>query len=105
MSSSIPRKSTEKKQKHCVLCKQFGGSPNTHNTGECNKYEKDGSRKYKKGGKTGARTEANVHTKSERAQFAQFMKDTNKSMKKLTKKLAGKRKRKYSSDSSDSDSD
>jgi hypothetical protein len=105
-NASIPRKSPAKTQKHCVLCKQFGGSPNTHNTNECNRYEKDGSRKYgKKGGKTGARTEASVHTKSDRAQFAQFMKDTNKSMKKLTKKLAGKRKRKYSSDSSDSDSD
>ena len=102
---AFPVSPPAKVQKHCVLCKQFGGSPNTHNTNECNRYEKDGSRKYKKGGKTGARTEASVHTKSERAQFAQFMKDTNKSMKKLTKKLAGKRKRKYSSDSSDSDSD
>jgi hypothetical protein len=31
--------------KHFVLCKQHGGTHNTHNTTECCKYEKDGTPK------------------------------------------------------------
>jgi hypothetical protein len=29
--------------KHCVLCQKYGGKPATHNTGDCTKYEKDGT--------------------------------------------------------------
>lgn len=95
MNDSIPHKQVEKEQKHCVLCKQFGGSPNTHNTNECNnKYEKDSSHKHNKGGRKGSRGEANIVTKSEKAWFAQFMKDNNKSMKISTKKIARKCKHK-----------
>jgi hypothetical protein len=28
---------------HCVLCQKYGGKPATHNTGDCTKYEKDGT--------------------------------------------------------------
>ncbi len=29
--------------KNCNLCKKHGGAHTTHNTGECRKYEKDGT--------------------------------------------------------------
>jgi hypothetical protein len=32
-------------EKHCNLCKKHGGAHTTHNTGECHKYEKDGTGK------------------------------------------------------------
>jgi hypothetical protein len=31
--------------KNCDLCKKYGGAHATHNTGECPKYEKDGTEK------------------------------------------------------------
>ncbi len=31
--------------KNCNLCKKHGGAHTTHNTGECRKYEKDGTEK------------------------------------------------------------
>ena len=43
-SDRIPKKSP-RDAKHCALCKQHGGAYNTHNTGECRKYEKDGTPK------------------------------------------------------------
>ena len=41
-SNQIPKKS-HKEAKHCVLCKKHGGMQNPHNTGDCLKYEKDGT--------------------------------------------------------------
>ncbi len=32
-------------EKHCDLCKKYGGAHTTHNTGECRKYKKDGTEK------------------------------------------------------------
>jgi len=43
-SNRIPKKS-RKEAKHCVLCKKHGGTQNTHNTGDCQKYEKDSTPK------------------------------------------------------------
>ncbi len=43
-------------EKHCNLCKKYGGAYTTHHTKDCQKYEKDGLEKAyfcanKKGGK------------------------------------------------------
>jgi hypothetical protein len=43
-SDQIPKKS-RKETKHCVIRKKRGGMQNTHNMGDCHKYEKDGSPK------------------------------------------------------------
>ena len=95
-----PKERIPKKKKHCNLCKQFGGPFSSHNTSDCNRWARDGTRKGS------AQKEANAHKKEENMQFAQFMKATDKTLKKLGKKLDRKKKRKrYDSDSSDSDSE
>ena len=43
-SNQIPKKSC-KKAKHCALCKKHGCMQNTHNTGDCKKYNSDGTPK------------------------------------------------------------
>ena len=43
-SDRIPKKS-RKEAKHCTLYKKHGGPQNTHNTGDCKKYNSDGTPK------------------------------------------------------------
>ena len=43
-SDWIPKKSC-KEAKYSALCKKHGGMKNTHNTGDCHKYERDGTPK------------------------------------------------------------
>ena len=48
MSSStdrIPKKAKSSSDRFCQLCKEHGGPHTTHNTKDCRKYEKDGSKK------------------------------------------------------------
>ncbi len=33
-------------EKHCDLCKKYGGAHTTHTTHECHRYEKDGTEKF-----------------------------------------------------------
>jgi hypothetical protein len=47
----IPKKSC-KEVKHCALCKKHGGAHNTHNMGDCRKYEKEGTPKRAFAGKS-----------------------------------------------------
>ena len=53
MSSSADRipKKAKSSDKFCQLCKEYGGPHKTHNTSDCRKYEKDGTKK--KFGKSG----------------------------------------------------
>ena len=46
----IPKKA-KSSDKFCQLCKEYGGPHKTHNTSDCRKYEKDGTKK--KFGKSG----------------------------------------------------
>ena len=57
--------------------------------------------------KGGAQKEVNMHKEEEKMQFAQFMKETDKTLKKLGRKLDHKRKRskRYDSNLSNSDSE
>ncbi len=43
-SDWIPKKSRQG-TKHCALCKKHGGTHNTHNTGDCKKFNSDGTPK------------------------------------------------------------
>ncbi len=43
-SDQIHKKS-RKEAKQCTLCKKHGGAHNTHNTGDCKKYNSDGTPK------------------------------------------------------------
>ena len=49
MDYHIPKK--VRVEKSCTLCQKHGGRHTTHNTGECHKYEKDGTLKKSFNGK------------------------------------------------------
>ncbi len=84
--------------KHCYLCKKHGGAHTTHNTGECHKYEKDGTEKSsfraaKKGGKRSYPANQN---------FVQLTKKIEKLEKALKKSGKKGKKRRYEDSNSDS---
>ncbi len=86
-------------EKHCDLCKKHGGAQRTHNTSECRKYEKDGTKKStyratKKGGKGSYPINQN---------FAQPTKKIEKLEKALKK--SGKKDKKRHYEDSDSNSE
>ena len=101
MSSStncIPKKAESSSAWFCQLCKEHDGPFKTHNTNECRKFEKDGTRKK------GFGKPAKSHKKDGNS-FAQLTKKLSK-LEKFVKKSAKKsRKRKHRDDSDDSDSD
>jgi hypothetical protein len=85
--------------KHCNLCKKHGGTHTTHNTGECHRYEKDGTAKTsfcaaKKGGKISFPTNQN---------FAQLTGKIEKLEKALKKSGKKSKKRRYEDSDSDSE--
>ncbi len=85
--------------KNCDLCKKHGGAHTTHSTGECCKYEKDGTEKSsyrsaKKGGKRSYTSNQN---------FAQLTKKIEKLEKALKK--SGKKGKKRCYEDSDSNSE
>ncbi len=94
---AFPRKSVS--QKKCDLCKKHGGAYTTHSTGECRKYEKDGTlkasfRAAKKGGKKSYPSNQN---------FTQLTKKIKKLEKALKK--SGKRGKKRCYEDSNFDSE
>jgi hypothetical protein len=83
--------------KKCNLCKKHGGAHTTHNTGECRKYEKDGTERSnfcaaKKGGKRSYPSNQN---------FAQLTKKIEKLEKALKKSGKKGKKRRYENSDSD----
>ncbi len=85
--------------KNCDLCKKNGGAHTTHNTGECRKYEKDGTEKSsfhaaKKSGKRSYPSNQNF------AQLTEKIKKLEKALKK-----SGKKGKKCRFEDSDSDSE
>ena len=105
-SDRIPKKS-RKEAKHCALCKKHGGMQNTHNTGDCCKYEKDGTPKKAFTGKSAQRNPRNRNAPREHntsyVQLSAKIAKLEKSNKKL-KCTNKKRKRDCDSDSNDFDS-
>ncbi len=83
-------------EKHCHLCKKYGGAHTTHNTNECRKYEKDGTEKSsfraaKKGRKRSYPVNQNF------SQLTEKIEKLEKVLKKSGKK--GKKRRYEDSDS------
>ena len=102
MSSStdrIPKKAKSFSERFCQLCKTHGGPHTTHNTKDCRKYEKDGTKA--KGGR--ADTKSHGKPGNSFAQLTEKLSKLEKLMKKSSKKASRKRRRRDDSDSSDSD--
>jgi hypothetical protein len=87
-------------ERHCVLCQKHGGKPSTHNTGDCTKYEKDGT--LKPPWSSGKYLADKTKRKSDGNSYAQLEKRFAKMEKALKKKgaVSRKKKRHYESDSS-----
>jgi hypothetical protein len=96
-------------EKSCALCQKHGGAHTTHNTGECRKYEKDGTLKKSFNGKAAVGAKYNGKGKKDHANyFAQIMECFSKLKKAVKKTQKSSRKKKRCqeySDSSDSDSE
>ena len=104
----VPKKA--RSEKNCALCQKYGGAHTTHNTGECRKYEKDGTLQKSFSAKTSAGKKSASGGKKQAYgnSFAQVMERFSKLEKAVKKsnKYAKKKKRRHdSSDSSDSDSE
>jgi hypothetical protein len=95
----IPKKQKASSTKFCQLCKEHGGPHKTHNTSDCLKFEKDGTKKK-------GFTKPFKSQKKDGNSFAQLtekLSKLEKFVKKATKKSSRKRKRRDDSDDSDSD--
>lgn len=91
----IPKKA--KTTKFCQLCKTHGGAHTTHNTSDCRRYNKDGTKKPNFKNSSGNESHKN-------SAFAQLTAKIEKLEKSLKKRTKSSKKRKYKSDS-DSDSE
>ncbi len=105
-SDRIPKKS-RKDAKHCALCKKHGGAQNTHNTGDCKKYNSDGTPKKTFTRKNAQRNPRNGSAlRKQKTNFAQLsakivkLEKSNKKLKQANKK--GKHDNDSDSDNSDS---
>ena len=105
-SDRIPKKSRQG-TKHCALCKKHGGTHNTYNTGDCKKFNSDGTPKKGFAGKNAQHPLHNECASHEQnASYAQLsvkIAKLEKSNKKL-KRAKKKRKHEYVSDSNNLDS-
>ena len=100
----VPKKS-RKEAKHCALCKKHGGTQNTHNTGDCKKYNSDGTPKKGFEGKNVQRNSCNeCASRDQSNSYAQLstkiakLEKSNGKLKHATKKC----KCNYDSDSNNS---
>ena len=86
------------------MCQKYGGRSDSHNTNECNKYEKDGTLKSGWGKKSDTKASGKSRQKSNSyAQLQEEIADLKKAIK-AKSKPRGRKKRHYdSSDSSDSE--
>ena len=105
-SDQIPNK-CRKDAKHCALCQKHGGMQNTHNTGDCKKYNSDGTPKK---GFAGKSEQCNPCIRSvlhdQKSNYAQLSTKITKLEKSNTKLKRANKKHKHdrNSDSNDSDS-
>ncbi len=98
----IPKKS-RKDAKHCTLCRKHGGAQNTHNTGNCKKYNSDGAPKKGFAERSPQNGNSQHDKKTNYVQLSAKIAKLEKSNKKL-KHANKKHKRDHDSDSDDSDS-
>ena len=103
-SDRIPKKKKKTSEKHCVLCQKHGGSPGTHNTNDCNKYEKDGRVKPEWGKKPSAKPSGKKRPDANSfAQLKDEIADLKKALKSKSKSRSRKKRRYDSDTSSDSE--
>jgi hypothetical protein len=110
MTDKIPKKKSHAAKhekpstKSCALCKKYGGTHKTHNTGDCKKYDHQGNLKKSFAGKKDAPPGAN---KSYAQLFteAEKLKASCKKLKKALKKNSKKKNKRKYADSSDSESE
>ncbi len=101
----VPKKA--KVKKNCTLCQKHGGAHTTHNTGECHKYEKDGTLKKGFSGKAAIGQKCHGSGKKEKSNsFAEIIKRFSK-LEKIAKKAqkSSQKKKCHQKDSNSSDSD
>ena len=102
-ASRIPKK--QPIEKHCNLCQKLGGAQDTHNTNKCTKYEKDGTLKSEWAKKSSAKAPGKSR-KSDGKSFSQVMDRLAKMEKAMKKgKSSSRKKKRYYSSDSDSDSE
>ena len=99
----IPKK-VQQDKKHCQLCHEHGGAYMAHNTAECLKCEKDGTLKRKSAHKPSRNGSGSRKGKANFAQLAEHCDKLEKQLKKAKKSISRKKKR-YDSSDSDSDSE
>ncbi len=101
-SSDYPIPKKVRFEKGCALCQKHRGAHTTHNTGECRKYEKDGTLKKSFNGKAAVGAKYSGKGKKDHANsFAQIMECFSK----LEKSSRKKKCHQEYSNSSDSDSE
>jgi hypothetical protein len=94
-------------ERHCVLCQKYGGRADSHNTSDCSKYEKDGTEKPGWVSKS-PRTSSGKYQKPDKNSYAQLQKKIEKlekAVKKGKKGSSSRKKKRYASSDSDSDSE
>jgi hypothetical protein len=97
----IPKKVRVKKS--CMLCQKHWGTHMPHNTGECRKYEKDGTLKKGFSRKAAIRQKCNGYNKKENANsFVQFMDRFSKLEKTVKKAQISSQKKNHCHEDSDS---
>ena len=101
----IPKK--VRTERHCVLCQKYGGRADSHNTSDCSKYEKDGTEKPSWSSKL-PRTPSGKYKKPDNNSYAQLQKrfeKLEKAVRKGKKGSSSRKKKRYASSDSDSDSE
>jgi len=100
----IPKK--VRTERHCVLCQKYGGRADSHNTSDCSKYEKDGTEKPGWVSKS-PRTSPGKYKKPDYsyAQIQKKIEKLEKAVRKGKKGSSSRKKKRYSSSDSDSDSE
>jgi hypothetical protein len=73
-------------EKSCALCQKYGGAHTTHNTGECHKYEKDGTLKKSFSRKTAIGQKRHGNCKKESANSFALIMDRFSKLEKTVKK-------------------
>ncbi len=96
----VPKKVRfEKFEKHCKLCKKYGGAHTMHNTRDCRRYKKDGTEKSSfRAAKKGRKKNYPVNQN-----FAQLTEKTDKLEKVLKKSSKKGKKCRYEDSNSNSE--
>ena len=96
-------------EKNCALCQKYGGAHTTHNTGECRKYDKDGTLQKSFSAKAAVGQKRHGSGKKEShnsfVQVVERFSKLEKALKKSHKSARKKKRRHENSDTSDSDSE